>query len=202
MACKIWVDADRDGMKRPAVSIYLLGEMTIRLDDVACLIGIPIIGRLLHDRELTRDEEIQMMQEDLLLPRRLLLRRCEGKVLLMSVLNNRSINLLWLLALQDMNELDSWSWGGMELAFLYEQLSLITDSSVASCGGYMTLLVGWALAHFTNLIPRIHNDDYEPALAPLVDQWKPPRGFFDPGHYRDVIDSMDHSHVIWRSYER
>jgi len=31
--------------------------------------------------------------------------------------------------------------GGMRLAFLYEQLSLTSDSSVASYGGYMTLLV-------------------------------------------------------------
>jgi len=55
--------------------------------------------------------------------------------------NNKNINLLWLLALQDMDELDSWSWGGMRLAFLYEQLSLTSDSYVASFGGYMTLLV-------------------------------------------------------------
>ena len=43
-----------------------VGEMTITLDDVACLLGIPISGRLLPDRELTRDEGIQMMQVDLL----------------------------------------------------------------------------------------------------------------------------------------
>jgi len=48
---------------------------------------------------------------------------------------------LLLLALQDRDELDSWSWGGMGLAFLYEELSLTSGSSVASCGGYMTLLV-------------------------------------------------------------
>jgi len=47
----------------------------------------------------------------------------------------------WLLALQDMDELDTWSWGGMRLVFLYDQLSLKSDSSMASCGGYMTLLV-------------------------------------------------------------
>ena len=29
----------------------------------------------------------------------------------------------------------------MGLAFLYEQLSLTSDSYVGSCGGYMTLLV-------------------------------------------------------------
>ena len=55
--------------------------------------------------------------------------------------NSKNINLLWLLALQDMDELDNWSWGGMGLAFLYDQLSFTSDSSVASCGGYMTLLV-------------------------------------------------------------
>jgi hypothetical protein len=49
--------------------------------------------------------------------------------------------MLWLLALQDMDELNNWSWGGMRLAFLYEQLSLTSDSSVSSCVGYMTLLV-------------------------------------------------------------
>jgi len=46
---------------------------------------------------------------------------------------------LWLLALQDMDELDSWSWGGMGLTFPYEQLSLASNSSVASCGGYIDL---------------------------------------------------------------
>jgi len=55
--------------------------------------------------------------------------------------NRRTINLLWLLALQDMDELGNCAWGAMELAFLYEQLSLTSDSSVASCGGYMSLLV-------------------------------------------------------------
>lgn len=46
--------------------------------------------------------------------------------------NSKNINHLWLLAMQDMDELDGWSWGGMGLAFLYEHLSLTSDSSVAS----------------------------------------------------------------------
>jgi len=40
-----------------------------------------------------------------------------------------------------MDELDRWPWDGMRLAFLYEQLSLTSDSSVAYFGGYMTLFV-------------------------------------------------------------
>jgi len=58
------------------------------------------------------------------------------------------------------------------------------------------------LAHFTNIIPMIEDDAYDPTVAPLVSQWKPPRGFSNPGHCRAAIDSLDHSHVTWRSYER
>jgi len=43
-----------------------VGVMTITLDDVACLLGIPITGRLLPDRELTCEKGIEMMQVDLL----------------------------------------------------------------------------------------------------------------------------------------
>jgi len=43
-----------------------VGEMTITLDDVACLLGIPIIGRLLADRELTREQRLEMMKANLL----------------------------------------------------------------------------------------------------------------------------------------
>ena len=165
--------------------------MTITLDDVACLLDIPVTGRLLPEKELTRDKGIEMMQVDLLfttdaaakevarqgvahvsfgkLKRRYeeLLNRCnqvlepdteeeyeeQGQVRLACIKaflllligwtlfackNSRSINLLWL---QDMEELDNWAWGAMRLAFLYEQLSLTSDSSVASCGGYMGLFV-------------------------------------------------------------
>jgi len=33
-----------------------------------------------------------------------------------------------------------WSWGGMELAFLYTQLSLATDPKIGVVGDYMTVL--------------------------------------------------------------
>jgi len=137
-----------------------VGNRTITLDDVACLLGIPITRRLLPDRELTREEGLEMMQADLLLTEEdaakelrkqgachvsfgVLKRRYEEllnrynqlveidtleeqheraevrvaciKAFLLLLLgctifsgkNNKNINLLWLLALQDMNELDN-----------------------------------------------------------------------------------------------
>ena len=40
--------------------------MTITLDDVACLLGIPITERLLPNRELTCEEGLETMQVELL----------------------------------------------------------------------------------------------------------------------------------------
>ena len=55
--------------------------------------------------------------------------------------NSKTVNLLLMLAIQNLDELDEWSWGEMGLDFLYEQLSLTSDSSVSTVGGYMSLLV-------------------------------------------------------------
>jgi len=162
-------------------NFYLLvGEMTITLDDVACLLGIPITRRLLPDEELTREEGIQMMQVDLHFTEEAaakevarqgaahvnfgklkrwyeeLLNRChqllepdteevyeeQGQVRLACIKAFLLLLLCWtLFALQDMDELGNWTWGAMGHVFLYEQLSLTSDSFVAPCRGYMSMLV-------------------------------------------------------------
>ena len=55
--------------------------------------------------------------------------------------NSKTINLMWLFAIRNLDELGEWSWGGIGLAFLYEQLSLTSSSHVGAVGGYMSLLV-------------------------------------------------------------
>ena len=55
--------------------------------------------------------------------------------------NNKTINLLWMLAIRYLANIGTWSWGAMGLAFLYEQLNLTSSPHVGSIGGYMSLLV-------------------------------------------------------------
>jgi len=55
--------------------------------------------------------------------------------------NSQTINLLWLLAIRNLDELGEWSCDGMGLAFLYEHLSLTSNSNVGAVGGYMSLLM-------------------------------------------------------------
>jgi len=147
--------------------------MIVTLDDAACLLHIPITGRLIEEDGLSHERGIELLQNELCftvedvvdqvvkhcvahvsytaLRRRYeeLLNRCNQLVDLdtkaeeveQSVVrtdcvkafllllfgctlfigkNSKIVNLLWLLALQDLEELGDWSWGGMGLAFLYE----------------------------------------------------------------------------------
>ena len=55
--------------------------------------------------------------------------------------NGKTINLMWMLVIRDLDAIGTWSWGGMGLAFLYEQLDLTSSSHVGVFSGYMTLLV-------------------------------------------------------------
>ena len=171
-----------------------VGEMTITLDDVTCLLDIPIVGRLIGDDDLDHDHGVDLMVNHLLFPveeaveqvsnnsgahvtytalkerYEHLLNRCNQllgedlseeedemsrirpacvKAFLLLLLgytlfagkNSKTINLLWMLAIRNLDELGEWSWGGMGLAFLYEQLSLTSSSHVGAVGGYMSLLV-------------------------------------------------------------
>jgi len=45
-----------------------VGEMTITLDDVACLLGIPVAGRLIQEDDLDHDQGVDMMVTHLLFP--------------------------------------------------------------------------------------------------------------------------------------
>ena len=46
----------------------LVGEMTITLNDVACLLGIPIAGRLIQENDLDPDHGVELMVTHLLFP--------------------------------------------------------------------------------------------------------------------------------------
>ena len=42
--------------------------MTITLDDVACLLGIPVVGRLIQDDDLDHDQGVDLMVTHILFP--------------------------------------------------------------------------------------------------------------------------------------
>ena len=46
------------------------------------------------------------------------------------------------------------------------------------------------MAHFTNIILRIDDDAYDPTVAPLVSQWRPPRDFL-------ILDTTELPLIPW-----
>jgi len=169
-----------------------VGEMIVTLDDVACLLDYPITGRLIEEEEISYEQGIQLLEEELRFMKEeamdevkkqwgenvnyTKLKRCHERLLnrcsqfeeptsdeeeeeshvrtacikafllllvgdnVFANKNSKSVSLVWLLAIQDIDRLGDWSWGGMTLTFLYSQLSLTSNANVKVVGGYMTLL--------------------------------------------------------------
>ena len=62
-------------------------------------------------------------------------------------------------------------------------------------------LQGCVITPIIHVVLRKKYLDYE-RPNPYVGRWTPKRGFADAEHFRGLLDSMEHCHVTWRSYER
>ncbi|KEH42247.1 transmembrane protein, putative [Medicago truncatula] len=133
-------------------------------DDVACLLDIPVAGRLIHEEDLDHDHVVDLLVTHLLFPAEDAVGQVSdfGASVTFTALKDRYDHLLnrcnHLLG-EDLSEekveqelsrirpacvkafLLLLSWGVMGLAFLYDQLNLTSDSNVGSVGGYMSLVV-------------------------------------------------------------
>ena len=146
-----------------------IGEMTITLDDAACLLGIPVAGWLIQEDDLDQDHGVDLMVTHLLFPveeavqqvsdnsgacvtyttlkerYEHLLNKCIHlmgedlseeeeeelsrirptcvKAFLLLLLgytffagkNSKTISLLWMLAIRNLDDIDTWSWAGWDL---------------------------------------------------------------------------------------
>ncbi|XP_024639944.1 protein MAINTENANCE OF MERISTEMS-like [Medicago truncatula] len=143
-----------------------VGEITITLDDVACLLDILVAGRLTHEEDLDHDHSVELLVTHLLFPMEdaigqvsdfgasvtftalkdrydHLLNKCNHLLeenlseedeqelrrirpacvkafllllvgyMLFANKNNKTISLLWMLAIRDLANIDTWSWGAM-----------------------------------------------------------------------------------------
>jgi len=61
-------------------------------------------------------------------------------------------------------------------------------------------LQGCVITPIIHVVLRKKYLDYE-RPNPYVGRWTPKRGFADAEHFRGLLDSMEHCHVTWRSYE-
>ncbi|MCH80404.1 serine/threonine-protein phosphatase 7 long form-like protein, partial [Trifolium medium] len=137
------------------------GEMTVTLDDIRCLMYLPIEGRLLdHDGILSKAEAIELNllgQVPLTLTMKTYLLFLVDTAIFSSKANNY-IDITFLKYFRDLRMVDTYVWGPVAPAFTYWEL---TNAIVPMCkyfAGYLTLLQFY---HHFDDIGREEDDEYE-----------------------------------------
>ena len=68
---------------------------------------------------------------------------------------NKHVNVIWLIGMQDLYRVHTWSWGEMTLAYLYTKISEATDPTIDLIVDYMSMLkvvIFYFLEHIINVL--------------------------------------------------
>ncbi|XP_028125315.1 protein MAIN-LIKE 2-like [Camellia sinensis] len=144
------------------------GEMTITLDDVRTILGIPVTGRALSCPKSTRYEAAELVSATLGVQAYLLyLLGCT----LFADKSGIRVPVAYLHMLTNIDAVSSYAWGAAALAFLYKQLRLASRAGVKQIVGYLKLLEAWIYEHFR--LGRPHPNLSYSDEQPRVCRWSP-----------------------------
>ncbi|XP_058733506.1 protein MAIN-LIKE 1-like [Vicia villosa] len=194
------------------------GEMTIRLDDVSCLLHLPIGGIFWYPNEhVTEEVAVDLGCELLGVDRHAMavhVRSCRGAYYSLQWLYDRFVEYRaadktftlvearYLPLFRDLRGLSSYSWASAALATLYRHLG---DASMFSCkqlGGYPTLLQCWIHEYLPTLGRK--GENWRPSEnfgLPRAMRWSYRQGAIKVDAYRPILDQLTPIDVIWRPFE-
>ncbi|RWR97750.1 serine/threonine-protein phosphatase 7 long form isoform X1 [Cinnamomum micranthum f. kanehirae] len=181
--------------------------MTITLDDVSTILGIPVTGKSLAMKQLSFERAKTLIEHGLGVTSQ------QAHEELVAV-RGSSVRLEWLrdlfgaltdvepeehighaakaylLLLMNFNEARTYAWGAAALAYLYRQWGFATWTGVRQIAGYLTLLEAWIYEHFPRCKPNPNHTYIE--NLPLVHRWVPQRESGDqmsnPQLLREALD--------------
>ncbi|XP_028075132.1 protein MAIN-LIKE 1-like [Camellia sinensis] len=176
------------------------GEMTVTLDDVRTILGIPITSMALSCPKLTRYEAAELVNAILGVPvndafAELVQSRCT----LFADKSGTRVPVVYLYMLTDFDVVGSYAWGAVALAFLYRQLGLASRAGVKQIASYLKLLEAWIYEHFR--LGRPHPNLSYSDEQPCVCRWSPQRdGGFTEDHLltlREQFDMLRANEIEW-----
>ncbi|XP_028101444.1 protein MAIN-LIKE 1-like [Camellia sinensis] len=201
-----------------------VGEMTLTLDDVGTILGLPIVGKSVSIPDVTDHHGVTLLVYGLGITERAAYEE-------VSSAGGNSVRLEWLRSqfagvtdsdpedaihdksggrvpvvylglLMDLGSIHTYAWGAAALAFLYQQLGFASRSGVKQMGGYMTLLEVWIYEHFRAFRPH-QNMGYNEDM-PHVYYWASRReagsSIDHLKSFRAELDSLVATDVIWDPY--
>ncbi|XP_024628876.1 protein MAINTENANCE OF MERISTEMS-like [Medicago truncatula] len=115
--------------------------------------------------------------------------------------SNKHIELVYLTTMEDdYAGMRNYSWGGMSLTYLYDELAEACKPEDRALGGSVSLLIAWFLVYFPGLFSVDPNTDYIENY-PFAARWKLQKGHGQGLTYCSLLDHIQFDDVCWRPYE-
>ncbi|CAJ2673101.1 unnamed protein product [Trifolium pratense] len=191
------------------------GEMTITLDDVTCLLHIPIRGDFYTPSSFPEEEATALAAELLGVN----LQQCEVEnydcaarsyLLLLvgcTICTDKSftrVDAKYLPMFRVLSTCGRFAWGAIALVELYDTLNDASIFTTKGLAGYATLLQCWIHEYFPTLGRRAESGldcDIPGASLPRARRWRYRQGNVKLPTYRPVLDALTPDDVIWRSFQ-
>ncbi|GAU47201.1 hypothetical protein TSUD_89100 [Trifolium subterraneum] len=223
----LWAFAER---WHPETSTFHLpiGEMGITLDDVQCLLHISIQGRFLNHVKISRPDGAQMLSTYLGIDEGDALdmfATLKGPYLTHSYVkglvneyldaaettfaNNAPmheqktlyyLDVVYIQYFADLSSVHEWNWGSAALVHLQNYLDYASQAGSSQLAGYMSLFEGWIITHFPTLGMWQLETNFTENM-PLNAKFAPRKGHKDSRGYRQSIDNIQVSDVVFSPYD-
>ncbi|XP_006593214.1 serine/threonine-protein phosphatase 7 long form homolog [Glycine max] len=155
-----------------------MGELMITLDDVVCLLHLPITEALHRFEPLGVDEAVLLLMEllevsgeearveTILITYLLHLVGC-------TLFANKSathVHVVHLEGFRDLGQSRGYAWGVVVLVHMYDQLNEASQTPTRQMGGYLTLLQCWIYEYFPSVHQCVTDDGYA-EKTPRASRW-------------------------------
>ncbi|KAL5194403.1 Protein MAIN-LIKE 2 [Glycine soja] len=185
---------------------FLVGEVTITLDDVASLLHLPIICAFHSFKTLYDDEAVLMVVEMKPKLRHYIVMghmyNYLGYEIFIIANSATHVHVVFLDAFRDLNQSGSYAWGTTTLVHMYDNLNDACKSSNKQLDGYITLLQCWIYEHFPSIAEVFTNEDYD-ERSPHDCRWtstKASMKALSVSTYRKRLDRLTTADVCWIPY--
>ncbi|KAH1213693.1 Protein MAINTENANCE OF MERISTEMS [Glycine max] len=169
-----------------------VGELTITLDDVACLLHLPITGALHRFEPQVVDEVVLLMTELLEVSSQ------EAR----AETSSTYVHVVHLGAFRDLGQSGGYAWGVAVLVHMYDQLIEASQTPTRQMGGYLTLLQCWIYEYFGSVHQCVTDDAYA-ETTPRASRWlmmKAHMKGIKGAPYRARLDALTITNVSWLPY--
>ncbi|GAU36904.1 hypothetical protein TSUD_331770 [Trifolium subterraneum] len=120
-----------------------------------------------------------------------------------TIFSNKSsyyLDVVYIQYFADLSSVHEWNWGSAALVHLQNYLDYASQAGSSQLAGYMSLFEGWIITHFPTLSMWQLETNFTENM-PLNAKFAPGQGHKDSRSYRQSIDNIQVSDVVFSRYD-